>query len=504
MKVAIFGASGLVGRSLRHFLTTLNIEWVGTYNTSSFPNGYSLEKTDTPSLESFMKDHEITHCINCVAERNVDLCEKQWEAAFETNCLFATRLAEASKQLDIFMVHISTDYVFDGSSPPYLPSSIPCPIQAYGKSKTQAEINIQKILPEACILRVPVLYTQRYTNILETAVTMIGKKVMDTTCLHKEDNYSIRRPVYIDDFALFILHFLKKKSSGLFHFYNPQDRVTKYDIASMIGKFLEKDISHIEAQDNPVNQAGRPYDTHLQDTQYDRSSYLFTTLEKGIQQCFERYRHPLLKKTEKPSEPILFLLDLDGTLVDTDTIHYESYKKAFESHGHVFLSRDEYEQLVSVEIYCKTRLGDDYETVKETKNRFFFETTTVDFILGAESMIQWLLAMEQNFVVVTNTSKQTVQFLQSKLPLLQRITKWITREDVQNPKPNTEPYKIAKERYGKNESFIIGFENTESGYLSLREVTPIIYILCQANSYVYKKLYKNDVYFLRDMTSLLQ
>jgi dTDP-4-dehydrorhamnose reductase len=242
MKVAIFGASGLVGRSLRHFLTILDIEWVGTYNRSSFPNGHFLEKTDIASLEYFLKEYQITHCINCVAERNVDLCEKQWEAALETNCLFATRLAEASKHLNIFLIHISTDYVFDGSSPPYLPSSTPCPIQAYGKSKAQAEALIQTIYPEACIVRVPVLYTQRYTNILETAVTMIGKKVMDTTQLQKEDNYYIRRPVYIDDFAMFTIHLLQKKSSGRFHFYNPQDKVTKYQIASMIGHFLGKDI----------------------------------------------------------------------------------------------------------------------------------------------------------------------------------------------------------------------------------------------------------------------
>ncbi len=175
MKVAIFGASGLVGRELRNLLDEKEIPWIGTYNKSSFPNGVCLEKTDTHSLIHFLKEQQITHCINCVAERNVDLCEKQWEQTYETNCAFAARLAEACLTQTIYFLHVSTDYVFDGSQPPYSPQSNCHPIQAYGKSKCLAEQAIQEVNKSCAIVRVPVLYTHRYKTLLETAVTMLGK-----------------------------------------------------------------------------------------------------------------------------------------------------------------------------------------------------------------------------------------------------------------------------------------------------------------------------------------
>lgn len=502
MTLAIFGASGLVGRSLREFCSNHSIHWIGTYKKSSFPNGIFFDKSDTDSILSFLLEHSITHCINCVAERNVDLCEKEQASAFETNCLFATNLAEICYSKGIYMLHISTDYVFDGQHPPYLPSSPTSPIQEYGKAKEQAEKNILDKHKEAAIVRVPVLYTDKYKNILETAITMIGKKVMDKTQLHKEDNYFIRRPVFIKELAFFIIDTLLSKKTGIYHFYNPFDKVTKYEIAQRISNVLGIDSSHIEPQNNPISQAGRPYDTQLIDPQYERMNHLYTSLNEGILSCFKKFRHPSLKKTAKPTESVLFLIDLDGTLVDTDRLHYDCYKEAFESHGHQFLTWNEYECLSSLEQYCKKTLGEQYQSVKDKKNQLFMSTETICFTPGGDIFLEWLLDNEQNFVVVTNTSNNTVRFLQTKLPLLQRVTQWITRDDVVNPKPDTEPYTVAKDRFGKGEDYCIGIENTECGYLSLRSVTPHIYIFCEPNSHVHKQLYKNDVYYINNWNNI--
>jgi dTDP-4-dehydrorhamnose reductase len=501
MKVAIFGASGLVGRSMRHLLSKVNIEWVGTYNKHPFPNGYFLEKTNVDALEQFFTEHNVTHCINCIAERNVDLCEKDFSLANEINALFPGRLAFVCKQLSIYFLHISTDYVFDGSSPPYSPSSVPNPIQAYGKTKTEAENLIKQLYPESCIVRVPVLYTQNFTSILETAVTMIGKKVMDKTQKYKEDNFFIRRPVFIDDLASFLIPLLENKSSGIHHFFNPVDKVTKYEIAKKIGKFLEIDTFHIDPQQKSENNAGRPYDTQLIDN-YNRKSFELTTLDEGIRLCFEKFKHPMLVNDMKPSESVFFLLDLDGTLLDTDKLHYESYKEAFSIFGYNFLNWDEYERLVSLEEYCRTILGDSYDKVKEQKNKIFLGAATIEYMPGAERFLEWILQTEQNFVVVTNTSRQTVAFYKEKLPLLHKITQWITRDDVNNPKPNPEPYKLAKERFWKGETFCIGVENTESGYESIRSSTDSIYIVCKAGSYTYKHLYTKDVYFISNWNNI--
>lgn len=497
MKVSIFGASGLVGRSLRDYFDEKKIDYIGTYNQSPYEGGFHLENTEEEYLVQFLKNHQITSCVNCVAQRNVDTCEKNWEDAYEINCAFAKRLALACKELNIFFVHLSTDYVFDGSNSPYSPTSPHNPIQAYGKSKDEAEKEVLAAYPDSCIVRVPVLYTQRYKTILETAVTMIGKKVMDRTRNYEEDNYCIRRPVFIDDLCVFVSDLVEKQKSGVYHFFNRKDAVTKYQMAKAIGNYLRVDTSHIKPVSASTNQAGRPYDTQLMDSQYNRDEYPETSIQEGILECFEKFKHkPFEWSPRLPADPTFFMIDLDGTLVDTDRIHYYSYKIAFEHHGFPFCSWEEYNTIISLETYCKEKLGLSYEEVKETKNKVFYSAESIGFLPGAERFLLWLLLRQQNFVIVTNTSRQTVAFLQSKIPLLQYVQQWVTREDVSNPKPDSEPYRLAKEKFWRGEPRILGFENTEAGYRSISPVASIVYILCESNSHTYKQLYKNDAYFI--------
>lgn len=499
MKVAIFGASGLVGRSMRHILSEKGIAWVGTYNTSAFDGGFYLDNTDELTLSNFLSSHAVTHCINCVAERNVDKCEKEWDRTYETNSLFAGRLAEVCRQAHVYYLHISTDYVFDGSDPPYNPQSPTNPIQAYGKSKSQAEYFIQIKNPHACIVRVPVLYTHRYKNILETAVTMIGKKVLDKTKTHTEDDYFLRRPVFIDDLAVFCCSLAEQEKQGIFHFYNPQDVVTKYQMATMIGSYLEKDISHIQPIPNPSGLAGRPYDTRLIDHQYDREEYPFTPLRNGIAACFETLKHPKINWSTKPTEDIFFMIDLDGTLLDTDKLHYDCYKNAFAHYGVEICDWTTYESLPSIEQYCKEKLKENYDAMKQLKNELLYTTSDIRFLPGAEEFLHWLLETNQNFVIVTNTSSQTVEFFKTKYPLLQQVRQWITREDVTNPKPSDECYKRAKARFWRNEPYVLGIENTMTGFQALRKVTPLIYMVCASDSYTYKQVQPYDVYCISSL-----
>ena len=502
MKVIILGASGIVGRSLSALFATKKISWVGTYNTSSFEHGIKLSKTDKESLSILLKQHNITHCINCVADRNVDNCEKDIEGTMEINCWFASRLAEVTSQLNIYLVHISTDYVFDGTHPPYLPDSTCCPIQSYGLSKRRGEEEIMNANKEACIVRAPALYTQRFTSLQDSVVTSIGKKVMDRTKSYSEDNYLVRRPVFIDDLCEFLVECLRHQRKGIFHFYNTKDKATKYEIASMIASYLNKPTCHITPLCEHNKQGGRPYDTHLIDTQYNRSDYPDTSLKEGIISCFQEFMHPKLNINAIPTPSVFYMLDLDGTLVNTDFLHYTSYKKAFETYGYNMCDWDTYNKLQSIEIYCKESLKTNYTEIKTLKQKILLEEDQIEFMPGAELFIQWLVATNQNVVIVTNTTRQTVEFFQQKLPLLQKITQWITREDVTNPKPHGEPYSLAKERFWKGEQYCIGFENTISGYKSLSTVTPIIYILCNNSSYVYASLYKYNLYFISDFRDI--
>ena len=100
-----------------------------------------------------------------------------------------------------------------------------------------------------------------------------------------------------------------------------------------------------------------------------------------------------------------------------------------------------------------------------------------------------------NFAIVTNTGKENVEFFKQKLPLLQRVKQWITREDTQLGKPHSQPYEEAKSRFWKQAQAqtIIGFENTLGGVRSLEKVTRCIY---------YVGLSKEDVYMINNFSQV--
>jgi beta-phosphoglucomutase-like phosphatase (HAD superfamily) len=297
---------------------------------------------------------------------------------------------------------------------------------------------------------------------------------------------------------VFVVNALQRQYTGIYHFYNPQDKTTKYNMACIIGKFLDKPVTHIEPINMPISVAGRPFDTQLVDPQYNRDLFPFTPLEKGIEACFQQFKHPLLKQHVKPSESIFYLFDLDGTLLDTEKLHYECYKQAFEYLQIPFCSWLEYQSILAFDEYCKETCGTQYEPMKQKKNQLFYSTQEISFLPGAKLFLQWLLDSNQNFVIVTNTSYKTIEFYKQKQPLLQRVLQWVARDDVQEAKPNPESYKLAKEKYYKNETYTIGFENTMTGYFSIQSICPIVYLICEPHTICYSKLYDRDIYFIRN------
>jgi beta-phosphoglucomutase-like phosphatase (HAD superfamily) len=273
-------------------------------------------------------------------------------------------------------------------------------------------------------------------------------------------------------------------------------------MSKLIGDYLEKDTSHISPQNTPSSLAGRPYDTHLLDTQYTRSAFPHTDIVDGIARCFKKLKHPPLDIQSVPRESIFYLIDLDGTILDTEKLHFDSYTKAFQQHGYTFCSWETYQTLSSIEDYCRNYLGDTYDTVKETKNTVLYKTASISFLRGADTFLEWLVTSKQNFVIVTNTSKRTVEFYKEKIPLLQQVSQWITRDDVLSAKPNPEPYSLAKSKYWKNESYILGIENTICGYEALKDITSCIYIISEYKSIVYNALSNKDIYIVKDISDI--
>jgi dTDP-4-dehydrorhamnose reductase len=432
--------------------------------------------------------NRIKCCVFCIVERLTDVCEKDWNSIKNTNIDFVHMTSYLCNKLNIKFIHLSTDYVFDGSKQPNQPDDLKNPLQNYGISKLISEYRVIKNCQNYCIIRTPVLYSA-LSELHDNAVSLIGKNVMDLrgNIIKREDNYSIRRPLFIADLCNFILDCFTKNYNGIYHFYNPYNKYTKYDICQSIGIFLEKNTENIiPNNDRSEGIAQRPYDTQLSENKVDITSYAFTNFDDSLRLCFDAFKHPKLTMDNKHS--FFFLIDLDGTLINSNTAHYNAYKKVFNIHHKEMLDMAEWNK-----IFGEAEL----KAIKEEKLKHLADEK-ITFTKNSDVFINFLLDNSINFCIVTNTTKKTVDLFKQKLPLLNDIPKWIYRDDYSAPKPDSSCYELAKNKFYKEEKYIIGIEDSFVGYNALKPLTDIIYIF--ENESVFKK---NDCYLFNDYSILL-
>lgn len=471
MKILVCGASGLLGREICNKLKNENIKFIGTYN-----NNHTKEENyyNFNEIDEIIENEKPTIIINCIVNRIVDDCENKWNDIKNVNIDISDKLSKYF----IKIIHISTDYVFDGNNSPYHDNSITNPKQNYGISKLISELRIINNTTNYLIIRVPVLFTEKNKNLNENAITQIGKKIMDLTNKNiNEDNICVRRPVYIPIFVDFIYDSIINDYKGIYHFYNPYHKTTKYNIALEIKDILSKSFVKI----NPVYDIGnRPYDTELKDIKYDITKYYKNyNFSNILKLCFGKFYHPANLKD------CFLLIDLDGTLIDSERQHYEAYNELL---GITF---DEFK------IKNINNILDYDDNIKQQKN-YIFKTKINDIKLidGSNDFLCYILNNNINYCIVTNTSKENVELYREKFPILKKMNNIISREDYNYKKPNPESYILGLSKYYKNEKYIIGIENTIAGYNSLKNITDIIYIKIDDN----KELFNNyDVFLINNL-----
>jgi len=500
MNVLICGSSGLVGKELSHLLEDKNINFYGTYNSNKLngPNMFKLDFSNTEEIKSFLIKKQINICVFTIVQRLTDICEKQWNSIKKVNIDYVDTTSKICSELKIKFIHISTDYVFDGFKQPNYPNDNKNPLQNYGISKLISEYRVIKNCKDYCIIRTPVLYSS-LSKLHNNAVTVLGKKVMNLTenneCL--EDNYNIRRPVYIKDLCFFILDCFKK--SGIYHFYNPINKFTKYQMTKIISQYLNIDISNIKPKDSiDSNIAPRPYDTQLQDTKYNISDYKFTDFNSSIIDCFKKYKHPSIKENKNH---FFYMIDLDDTIIQSSLAHFNAYNCVFKKYNKKILTIEEWEKLKNcgeVNNYLNDITNNDKQLFTKFKEEKIseLEKQQIYFTKNSDNFIKYLTKNNINFCIVTNTNKKTVEIFKKKLPLLNNIKNWVCREDYNRPKPFPDSYNFAINKYYKNEKFKIGIEDSIVGFKSLKSVTNYIYIFNN------KSLFKNEDCYLFDNYSI--
>jgi dTDP-4-dehydrorhamnose reductase len=466
---------------------------------------FQIDFSNTKVIENFLVFHKITCCIFCIVERLTDVCEHNWNAIKETNIDLVHNVSFLCSKRDIYFIHLSTDYVFDGMTQPNYPDSIKNPLQNYGISKLISEYRVlynYQNKTDYCIIRTPVLYSA-YSKIHDNAVCLIAKNIMDLRKgkLIQEDNYSIRRPLYITDLCVFIYNCYEKHRTGIYHFYNPYNKYTKYEICKLVGSYLNINTSHILPNNTKSEGiAPRPYDTQLHDDKINILDYSFNNFNDTIIDCFNKYKHPKIKIHNK--DDLFIVLDMDGTIIDTNTAHYNAYYRIFEKYNKTFLNKDEWDNIImndNIDNYLKNIFDEDFFKSVKREKRQFLKDETISFTKNSEIFLSYLIQNNFNFCIVTNAFEETVNIFKEKIPLLNEIKQWIFRNDYHLPKPNNECYNMAKQKYFKNERYILGIEDSMIGYNALKPMSDIIYIY--NNDQIFKT---NDCYLFDDFMQILQ
>jgi HAD superfamily hydrolase (TIGR01509 family) len=178
----------------------------------------------------------------------------------------------------------------------------------------------------------------------------------------------------------------------------------------------------------------------------------------------------------------LFLLDLDGTLIDTEPLHLAAWKKVLLTKGYILdWSLEEYLQVATGEknllqksFYAKfpkldekAPLWDNLRREKDIIYHKMLNEKEIPLRRGVESFLEYLKKKNKISCIVTNSSRETCDMILKEHPILNQIGHWIVRNDYKNPKPHPECYLLAIEKYGKNAKKIMGFEDTVKGLTAL-------------------------------------
>ena len=517
--VLVCGGSGLFGRILMNKLQQNKIQSIGTYNRNKMDNLIFIDFQDVDIIEKHILEIKPNVCISTIAERQNEICENNWDVIKKINIDIVQNIASVCKKYNIYFIHLSTDYVYDGLSPPFYPNSLTNPLQNYGISKLIAEKRILSIFNDNnfLVLRIPVLYSSEVKSLSESAVSLIIKKVMNKVENFKEDNFSIRRPLFIDDLCEFLIHCINEKNlKGIHCFYNPFEKFTKYEIAIIGSKILNKGVSNITPlNDKPIfDKALRPIDTELLDNEIHcdiiNKKIKITLLEEGLKKTLNKFIHPSinLKELNVASNTFFFLIDLDGTLVDSEVIQWKSYRDALKEYN-IDYTFEEFTEIChngDIKKYLTDKFNftnDMYSIMKENKKKHMINyENELKLIEGADLFIDYLTNNNINHSVVTNSSIETINIYKKVIPKLNEIQNWIMREDYIQAKPHPECYNLACSRFYKNEQFIVGFENSFSGLKSIQNVTNHIYFITYQNYLFYQKIKEEDVFLIKNFNNI--
>lgn len=248
-RILICGSNGLLGQRLALLLSTnTDYEVLNTSHHRSFVFDHQLfdytqlditRKSDVKSLVASFQPDVI---INAASATNVDWCETHRDEAWKVNVVGVENLVEAARKHGARLIHVSSDYVFDGKHGPYREDDPPNPISYYGKTKLAAENAIRASDIRWAIVRTIVLYGAGISVKQNFALWVINSLRNGQTIRCVDDQIS--NPTYVGDLAMAIIRIFEKEKTGLYHVCG-SERLSRYDFALRAAEIFGLDAGRI-------------------------------------------------------------------------------------------------------------------------------------------------------------------------------------------------------------------------------------------------------------------
>lgn len=282
MNILVTGANGQLGRSVRK-------EAEGSKDNYIYTDVQELDITDPKAVKEFVKEHDIDVIVNCAAYTNVDSAEDNEGIAMKINGDAPGILAEAIKERDGSLIHISTDYVFGGAGKniPLKEDEPASPTGAYGRTKLRGEEKIAESGASTVILRTAWLYSDYGNNFVEKIINLLKNRESIKVVFDQAGT-----PTYAADLAKAIVSMIAERkikgNEGIYHFSN-EGVCSWYDFAHAavnLARLEHKKVFPCHSSEFP-SKVVRPSYSVLDKTKYKETfgkeiPHWYDSLEKCV------------------------------------------------------------------------------------------------------------------------------------------------------------------------------------------------------------------------------
>lgn len=286
--ILITGSNGLLGQKLVHLLKEKNNIIASSKGSCLISNQsdfiyHSLDITDEEAIFETFEKYKPDAVINTAAMTNVDGCEDQKELCDKINVRAVEYLSKACEQYDTHLIHISTDFIFDGENGPYSEDDIANPLSYYGLSKWKSEKVLQDSSCKWAILRTIILYGTA-ENLQRNNIVLWGRKALKEGQTLNIIDDQFRSPTLAEDLAQACRLVVEKQATGIYN-ASGKDIMSIYEMVERMADFYQCDKSQINRiSSSTLNQkAKRPPKTgFLLNKIINQLGYVPHSFEEGL------------------------------------------------------------------------------------------------------------------------------------------------------------------------------------------------------------------------------